>query len=77
MMAAQGWRKRQIEGVIIKSNINQLLQPMLGRSELVDAWWDSKNKAFDMKTPEEVYQTGAEGRLSVYQYVLGSSDGYW
>ena len=76
-MTAQGWRKRQIEGVIIKSNINQLLQPMLGRPELVDAWWDSKNKAFDMKTPEEVYQTGAEGRLRVYQYVLGSSDGYW
>ena len=76
-MTAQGWRKRQIEGVIIKSNINQLLQPMLGRPELVDAWWDSKNKAFDMKTPDEVYQTGAEGRKRVYEYVLGSSDGYW
>jgi hypothetical protein len=76
-MTTQGWRKRQIQNVIIKSNINQLLQPMLGRSELVDAWWHSKNKAFDDKTPDEVYQTGEEGRKRVYQYVLGCSDGYW
>ena len=76
-MAAQGWRKRQIENVIIKSDINQLLQPMWGRPELVDAWWHSENKAFDGKTPNEVYQTGAEGRLSVYQYAVGCSDGYW
>ena len=76
-MDAQGWRKRQIENVIIKSDINQLLQPMLGRTELVDAWWHSVNKAFDGKTPNEVYQTGEDGRKHVYEYVLGSSDGYW
>jgi hypothetical protein len=63
--------------VIVKIVINRHLQSMLGRSELVDAWWNSENKAFDGKTPDEVYQTGAEGRLSVYQYVLGCSDGYW
>ena len=51
-MTAQGWRKRQIEGVIIKSDINRHLQSMIGRSELVDAWWDSENKAFDGKTPD-------------------------
>jgi len=63
--------------VIVKIVINRHLQSMLGRSELFDAWWNSENKAFDGKTPDEVYQTGAEGRLSVYQYVLGCSDGYW
>ncbi len=62
---------------IIKSDINRHLYTMLGRSELVDGWWDSPNKAFNGKTPDEVYQTGAEGRLSVYQYVIGCSDGYW
>jgi len=62
---------------IIKSDINRYLQPMLGRPELVDGWWNSENKAFDGKTPNEVYQTGAEGRLRVYQYVIGCSDGYW
>jgi len=65
------------KSVIVKIVINRHLQSMLGRSELVDAWWNSENKAFDGKTPDEVYQTGAEGRLSVYQYVLGCSDGYW
>jgi hypothetical protein len=50
---------------------------MMGSPQLVDGWWDSENKEFDGKTPDEVYQTGAEGRLRVYQYVLGCSDGYW
>ena len=76
-MTAQGWRKRQIENVIIKSDINRYLYAMMGSPQLVDGWWDSPNKAFDLKTPDEVYQTGAEGRLRVYQYVLGCSDGYW
>jgi len=50
---------------------------MIGSPQLVDGWWDSPNKAFDLKTPDEVYQTGAEGRKRVYEYVLGCSDGYW
>ncbi len=76
-MTAQGWRKRQIENVIIKSDINRYLYAMIGSPQLVDGWWDSPNKAFDLKTPDEVYQTGAEGRKRVYEYVLGCSDGYW
>ena len=63
--------------LIIKSNVNQYLYAMLGRPELVDLWWDKPNKAFDMKTPNEVYQTGPDGRQKVYDYVVGSSDGYW
>ena len=63
--------------IIVKSDINRYLYAMIGSTQLVDGWWDSENKAFDGKTPDEVYQTGEEGRLSVYQYVLGCSDGYW
>jgi hypothetical protein len=62
---------------IIKSDINRYLQSMLGRAELVDGWWDSPNKAFNMKTPNEVYQTGEEGRKRVYEYVISCSDGHW
>ena len=76
-MTAQGWRKRQIENVIIKSDINRYLYAMMGSPQLVDGWWHSRNKAFDMKTPDEIYQVDAEGRKRVYQYVLGCSDGYW
>lgn len=88
-----GWRKRQILNkvdamvleipnmedkiVIVKVVINRYLQAMLGRPELVDAWWHSKNKTFDMKTPDEIYQTGADGRNRVYQYVISCSDGSW
>jgi hypothetical protein len=77
-----GWRKRQIydlenQMVIVKSDINRYLYSMLCRPELVDGWWLSPNKAFDMKTPDEVYQTDAEGRKQVYDYVLGHSDGYY
>jgi hypothetical protein len=62
---------------IIKSDINRYLQSMLGRTELVDGWWYSPNKAFDGKTPDEVYQTGADGRKRVYEYVISCSDGCW
>ena len=62
---------------IIKSNVNQYLYAMIGKPELVDLWWDKPNKAFDMKTPDEVYQTGVDGRKQVYDYVRGCSDGYW
>lgn len=81
-MSATGWRKRQIldmdnQMLIIKSNVNQYLYAMIGKPELVDLWWDKPNKAFDMKTPNEVYQTGVDGRKQVYDYVRGCSDGYW
>jgi hypothetical protein len=62
---------------IIKSDINRHLYAMLGRVELVDGWWDSPNKAFDGKTPDEVYQTGADGRKRVFEYVISCSDGHW
>jgi hypothetical protein len=63
---------------IIKLDINRYLQSLLGgRTELIDGWWDSPNKAFDGKTPNEVYQTGEEGRKRVFEYVISSSDGYW
>jgi hypothetical protein len=42
---------------------------MIGRAELVDLWWDSPNKAFDGKTPNEVYFSGEEGRQKVINYI--------
>jgi len=62
---------------IIKSNVNQYLYAMIGKPELVDLWWDKPNRAFDMKTPNEVYQTGSEGRNQVYDYVVRCSNGGW
>ena len=38
-----------------KSKIDRLLLPLLGSQELIDMWWKTKNKAFNYKTPEEIF----------------------
>lgn len=60
----------------VKKDINVMLHAMLGRRDLVDTWWDSPNKAFDMKTPNEVYLSSEDGRRQVYQYVSAFVWGY-
>lgn len=37
-----------------KNRLNSILFACLGSDELVDKWWDSPNKAFDMITPNEM-----------------------
>ena len=37
-----------------KNRLNSVLFACLGSDELVDKWWDSPNKAFDMITPNEM-----------------------
>ena len=54
---------------IVKLTLNRLLFAMLGRTELVDQWWQSPNKGFDGKTPDEVYLSGEEGRQKVINYI--------
>ena len=58
----------------MRSVINKYLFAMLGSTELVSRWWSSPNKAFQSKTPEEMYTTDPDKVLS---YVLGASDGQW
>lgn len=57
--------------VEVKLTLNKMLFAMFGRHELVDQWWISPNKGFDGKTPDEVYQSGEEGRRKVVNYILG------
>jgi len=47
--------------------INKLLFALLGDMQLVDMWWDSPNRAFDMKTPAEVYKVDVE---TVQNYIM-------
>lgn len=63
------------EHLWVKPELNRYLFALLGRAELIDQWWYSPNKAFDMKTPDQVYQTGKEGRDTVANYILGMCDG--
>jgi hypothetical protein len=50
----------------MKSKYDGLLMSLLGKEVLVERWWVSKNKAFDMKTPLEMY---AENANRVDQYL--------
>lgn len=53
----------------VKLTLNRLLFAMMGRAALVEEWWDTSNKAFDGKTPNEVYWSGDEGRKKVINYI--------
>lgn len=58
--------------IITKVTLNRYLYSLgLSRQELIDSWWHSPNKAFEYKTPDEVYQTGEDGRKQVANYILG------
>lgn len=48
-------------------SLDKILMALLGRAELVDAWWTSQNFAFGMQTPMEVWYND-HGR--VVKYVL-------
>lgn len=61
--------------VIIKPPLNRILYSLLGKTELVDDWWHRPNRAFDGKTPDEVYQTNAAGRKRVAEYLYGQVNG--
>lgn len=57
---------------LIKKRCDALLIAMLG-SKMAPEWWQSRNKAFDMQTPFEVFGSDPD---KVYKYLLGHVDGY-
>lgn len=58
----------------MKEKINILLMALLGSETLVDKWWKSPNKAFDLKTPDEIYQQ-PDGPNLVFKYVYHAAYG--
>lgn len=59
--------------IALKSKCNTYLVAMIGES-LVEKWWQSPNKAFDLQKPVDVFEKNPD---TVAQYILGCSDGYW
>jgi hypothetical protein len=52
-----------------------ILKATLGRdTNLVSQWWQSPNKAFDGRTPFELWEDDKE-YLLVYRYLLGQMHG--
>lgn len=50
-----------------KEKLSGLLYPMLGSKNLVEQWWITKNKAFDMKTPDQMLKLDM-GRVVKYVF---------
>ncbi len=52
----------------VKEKLDVILFSMLGSKELVEKWWVSPNKAFDMHTPLTLME---DKKHEVIDYVLG------
>jgi hypothetical protein len=53
-----------------KSVINSWLHSMLGSDDLVARWWNSPNRAFNGRTPQELYDRDLIGKQTVTSYVF-------
>lgn len=53
----------------LKAACDKLLAAMLGYDAILcSAWWKSENKAFDGKTPQEVFD--GDGASEVFNYLM-------
>jgi hypothetical protein len=59
--------EKELQKDATRKRCNWLLTAMLGKDN-VELWWQSRNKAFDMKTAEQQFDTDPE---SVYNYLVG------
>jgi hypothetical protein len=65
------YRRRRKEHA--RQKCNDLLRAMMGK-DLVAQWWTGPNRAFDMQTPETVFDKDHE---RVYAYIMTSAHGEW
>lgn len=68
-----GWRKRQIANKQryhqIKTDCDKMLFALLGSQKYVEQWWQSQNLGFELKTPQEVFDSSDEGQMNVFNYL--------
>jgi hypothetical protein len=50
--------------------INEVLFGLLGSREMVQRWWLSPNITFQLRCPQEVWDSDEEGRDEVEMYVM-------
>ena len=54
-------------------NVNEILLSLLGSQELVERWWATPNKAFDLEIPDDLWHT--DRRSEVYNYIVSQLNG--
>jgi hypothetical protein len=52
----------------LKKQLDAIVLAIVG-PDLVEKWWNSPNKHWDLKTPLEVYESGLEGKMDVRAYL--------
>ena len=60
-------------GTNMKQTMNEILLQLLGSEELVQRWWATPNKAFDMEIPDDLLHTPR--KIEVYKYIVGQLNG--
>jgi hypothetical protein len=55
----------------IRVACDQMVAALVGK-QAFEWWWNSKNKAFSMRTPQEEF---LENPKNVYKYLMGHCDG--
>lgn len=50
--------------------INDILHGLIGSPEYVQRWWLSPNINWELKCPQEVWDSGEDGQDEVWNYVL-------
>ena len=55
--------------------INIALYGMLGSLEFVQRWWPGPNLAFQLKSPQEIWDSGEDGKDEVENYVMSNAYG--
>ena len=50
--------------------INDVLRALFGSTELVQRWWLGPNINWQLKCPQEVWDSGEEGRDEIWNYVM-------
>ena len=53
--------------------LNEILLGLVGSQELVERWWASPNKAFDMEIPDDLYHS--DKKAVVIRYILAQGSG--
>lgn len=53
-----------------QEKLNKILFAMLGSEHLVDMWWDSPNRHWNLQTPNEIWNGTREGKTEVIRYIL-------
>jgi len=59
-------------GDLLKERLDRLLISLLGSTEMVNLWWLTNNKAFDGRTPAQVYKKDPN---RVKEYIFGQFGG--